>query len=185
MHCPKCGQSQVSHEVRFCSRCGFLLEGVSKILASGGLLPTSDVKSESGRQVSPRRHGARQGGALLMLGIFFIPLFLILHELIGTPEKLSLIGLLFIIAGIMRLLFALFFEDGAARTPQPAAQLYTPPHTAPRLAAPSQEMLPPAQGTSISDYRQPPMNTSEIMQPPSVTDHTTRLLEKQSDSPER
>ncbi|MGI9107154.1 MAG: zinc ribbon domain-containing protein [Pyrinomonadaceae bacterium] len=186
MYCPKCGQSQVSADVRFCSRCGFLLEGASSLLASGGLLPAAKNTGGDDGQMSPRRRGARQGGKLLMLGIFFVPLFAILHELIGTPEKLPLIGVLFIIAGIMRLIFARFFEEGASRTRPVASTLYTPPQTAPpRMSAPAQETLPPAPGTPAYNYRRPQANTSEIMQPHSVTDHTTRLLEKESDPTER
>ncbi|HAF15758.1 MAG TPA: zinc ribbon domain-containing protein, partial [Blastocatellia bacterium] len=36
MYCPKCGQQQASDAVRFCSRCGFLLEGTAAVLATGG-----------------------------------------------------------------------------------------------------------------------------------------------------
>src|SRR5215213_5239671 len=39
MHCPRCGQQQVSEDIKFCSRCGFPLGLVSEILAHGGFLP--------------------------------------------------------------------------------------------------------------------------------------------------
>ena len=39
IHCPKCGQQQTSNEIRYCSRCGFLLTGVSEIVANDGVLP--------------------------------------------------------------------------------------------------------------------------------------------------
>src|SRR5512141_1778209 len=39
MHCPSCGQQQVSEDIKFCSRCGFPLGLVSEILAHGGFLP--------------------------------------------------------------------------------------------------------------------------------------------------
>ena len=188
MYCPKCGQSQVNDGVRFCSRCGFLLEGVSNLLASAGQLPMM-YDENTGGHMSPRRRGARKGATLVMLGIFFVPLFFFFHELIGTPEELPLVGLLFILAGILRLLFARFFEESARRTPLPAPPLYVPPqHPAPRLNSPAQETLPPAQqqGAPVFNYRQPQANTSEIVQPRgSVTDHTTQLLEKESDSAER
>jgi len=32
MHCPKCGQQQVSDEMRFCSRCGFALGIVTELI---------------------------------------------------------------------------------------------------------------------------------------------------------
>ena len=39
MHCPRCGQQQVSLETKFCSRCGFQMTLVSELLAHGGTLP--------------------------------------------------------------------------------------------------------------------------------------------------
>ncbi len=39
MHCPRCGQQQVTEETRFCSRCGFQLGLVAELLAHGGVLP--------------------------------------------------------------------------------------------------------------------------------------------------
>src|SRR5688500_5525099 len=39
MHCPRCGQQQVSSETKFCSRCGFQLAIVSELILHGGTLP--------------------------------------------------------------------------------------------------------------------------------------------------
>ena len=39
MYCPRCGQQQVSEEIKFCSRCGFPLGLVSEIIMHGGFLP--------------------------------------------------------------------------------------------------------------------------------------------------
>jgi hypothetical protein len=70
MFCPQCAQQQVSETVRYCSRCGFPLEGVSAVVASGGQLPMRYLQSAS-RELSPRSKGVRQG-ALLMLSTFLI-----------------------------------------------------------------------------------------------------------------
>jgi hypothetical protein len=192
MYCPKCGQSQVSAEVRFCSRCGFPLVGVAELVKSGGVLPVRTLSGESigAKPMSPRRRGVRQGGAGLLVGIFLLPFFGIMHEVIGLPLEFMALGVLLLIASILRIIFAAFFEEGAPRetyfTPQP--QFYAPPQpTEPRLNPASPEMLPHTQPPhdSAPVYRQPQVDTAQIMHPPSVTDHTTRLLEKQSDTPER
>ncbi len=190
MYCPKCGQSQVSAEVRFCSRCGFPLVAVGDLVMMGGVLPVHSASGESvGPQpVSPRRRGVKQGAALLLVSIFLLPFFGILHEVIGLPLEFMALSVIVGMAAILRLIFAAFFEDGALRTPQFASppSPYAPPQTiAPRMNYAAQEMLPPAQGTPVNNYRQPHVDTSEIMHPPSVTDHTTRLLEKNSDPSER
>ena len=190
MYCPKCGQSQASAEVRFCSRCGFPLVVVSDLLMTGGVLPIGAQQTPSltgTPPISPRRRGVKRGFGLLLIGIFLLPFFGIMHETIGLPTEFMAIGVLVMMLAVMRLIYAAFFEDAAPRAPQLAApppQAFTPPFAS-RLHASAQESLPPAQGVPANDYRQPQVHTAEIMHPPSVTDHTTRLLDKQSDTPER
>lgn len=199
MYCPKCSQSQVSAEVRFCSRCGFPLVAVGELLMTGGVFPVHAASGESVGSmptVSPRRRGVKRGVALLLVGIFLLPFFAILHEALGLPQEFMVLSAIVVMAAVMRLIYAAFVEDGAPHAaylasppPPPAAvPLYAPPQTiAPRLNQAAQEMLPPAQPqvTPVNAYRQPHVDTSEILHPPSVTDHTTRLLEKSSDSSER
>lgn len=195
MFCPKCGQSQVSADVRFCSRCGFPLVVVGDVLLTGGVLPVRAVgDTHAGPQpISPRRRGVKQGVALLLVSIFLLPFFGILHEGIGLPGEFMVLSAIVAMAAILRLIYATFFEEGWPSAPQfaPPTQLYTPPLpvSAPRLSHAAQEMLPSAQqqqGTPVNSYRQSHVDTAEIMHPPSVTDHTTRLLDKQQpDSAER
>jgi hypothetical protein len=192
MYCPKCGQSQVSAEVRFCSRCGFPLVGVADLLLTGGTLPAHSQgdAGNASKGMSPRRAGVRQGGAALLFSVFLIPFFVIMHEIIGLPQEFALLGVIGVIGSFLRIIYAAFFEDGRPRDPRFAPQpphLYTPPQPlAPHLNAAAQEMLPPAhQQGAPPAYRQPPVDTAQIRHPPSVTDHTTRLLEKQSDPSER
>jgi hypothetical protein len=183
MFCPQCGQQQVSGEVRFCSRCGFQLGGVSGLLASGGALPTG-VTHESLLVESPRSKGVRQGGALLLFGIFLMPMFAILHELIGTPDELPLIGVLFFMGGLLRLIYALIFEDGPIRRKGAHAQFaYVPPPAPGHFGAQGRGAgeLPPGQSISAQSYVPPRVNTSEIGYQPSVTESTTRLLDEQRD----
>jgi hypothetical protein len=179
----------VSAEVRFCSRCGFPLVAVNDLLATGGSLPVHAVSNQSFSPppISPRRRGVKQGAALLLVGIFLIPFFGILHETIGLPLEFMAISVIVIMAAVLRLIFAIFFEEAAPRTPPQFAappQAYTPP-IASRLHAPAQESLPPAPPQGVPSYRQPQVDTAQIMHPPSVTDHTTRLLDKQSDQSEQ
>jgi hypothetical protein len=190
MYCPKCGQSQVSAEVRFCSRCGFPLVGVVDLLSTGGHLPShmAGEGNSPAKAVSPRRRGVKRGIGIMLIGIFLFPFFGIMHEVTGFPLEFMALGAIVCMLAVLRLVYATFFEDGAPRTPRVVAppQAYTPPFAS-RLHAPAQESLPPAQqrGVPVNDYRQPQVDTAQIMHPPSVTDHTTRLLEKQSDPSER
>lgn len=182
MHCPQCGQQQVSGEVRFCSRCGFPLGGVMELLASGGSLPV--VTAEAGmRKHSPRYEGVRQGVIMFFLGAIIVPLLAILNNFQGdAPSLLDILvpisAILFFVGGFMRILYALIFEEGAPHVyPQNAAMSYVPPVVQSQLNAGIRAAaLPPAQSIPVSNWRQRP-NTAEIIQPPSVTENTTRLLD--------
>ncbi len=185
MFCPQCGQQQLSNAVRFCSRCGFQLAGVSGLLSSGGVVVPSVVTPEGPQVESPRRRGARQGGIMILFGIFLMPMFAILHELLGTPDKLPLIGVLFFMGGLLRLIYALAFEEGSFRRRKglPVTDAYAPPGQFGASGWGAGE-LPPAQSMPAQGYVPPRVNTSEIGYQPSVTESTTRLLnnERQRDA---
>jgi hypothetical protein len=77
------------------------------------------------------------------------------------------------------MLFAAIFEEGAPKKyPFPMAPTYNMPSIPPANRAPA---LPPASVNPASQWRQRPQ-TAEILQPPSVTDSTTRLLDKEPKS---
>lgn len=181
MFCPQCGQQQVSGEVRFCSRCGFQLEGVNSLMAGGGVLP-ANVMQGAALEESPRRKGARLGGKLMLFGIFLMPALAIMHEILRAPEELALLGVLCFLAGLLRLIYALIFEQGPFRQPKTITQFQYAPAPAHLSAAQrGAAELPPAQGTPARAYVPPRHDTSEISYRPSVTESTTRLLGDKDD----
>src|SRR5436309_188212 len=94
MFCPKCGQQQAD-DVRFCSRCGFPLAGVNELIARGGQLPVWPVAESSVAQgESPKRKGLRQGGGMMLIATFLIPMLAILHKLLHLPGDVVLFGVL-------------------------------------------------------------------------------------------
>ena len=176
MFCPKCGQQQ-SDEARFCSRCGFSLTGVGEVLRLGGQMPAPSVASES-QGISPRRHGMKQGGGLMLIAVFLIPALAILQDLAHLNGDWPLLGVLVFLVGLLRLLYAAFFAERTPRRAEAAQASYAPPS---QLGAARQDYLPPAQSTPAYTYRTPQAHTAEMPPPPSVTDHTTRLLERQEE----
>ena len=112
MYCPQCGQHQVSDMTRFCSRCGFLLEGTTAVLAAGGATPVRYVQPGF-KQLSPRSKGVRQGAIMMLSTILLVPIIAIISVFIlGHPEiivSLSAIGLF--VGGLFRILYALIMED--------------------------------------------------------------------------
>jgi hypothetical protein len=187
MFCPKCGQSQVSDALRFCSRCGFALVGVAELLTSGGVSTTTPHMNAAGgaQSLSPRRKGMRQGSALMLVGAFLMPMIAMLHPLIGLKGEYSLIGVLIFLVGLLRLLIAVIFED---KSP---TMLQGTPHYAPPNAQGQFDPRAQASALATGEFRPAQglfarrVDTSEIPQPPtSVTDHTTRLLADREDSSE-
>lgn len=189
MFCPQCGQQQAPGEMRFCSRCGLPLGGVSQLLAHGGMLPTYAPQAAAPaepQEPSPRRRGVQQGVTMIMLGLMLTIIFAILNSYGFTPDILTAIAAVIgFVGGPLRILYAAIFEEGAKPQYQPVpyyVQPATPPvlHAPPRPAAlPPQQNMPPVQNW----HRRP--NTAELVRPPSVTENTTRLLDKEPETPER
>jgi hypothetical protein len=176
MYCPQCGQQQASGVVRFCSRCGFPLDGVIQLLGTGGMLPVYRSPDEP-VQISPRRKGVKQGAVLLLSGAVIVPILGVLASFSNAafPQILAaLAAIICFIGGPFRMLYAGLFEEGAPRPFYPAP-LAAPP---PQFAPPRQHnALPPPPARSPSGWRKP--NTAELANPPSVTENTTRLLDKE------
>lgn len=164
MYCPKCGQ-QASDNMRFCSRCGLPISEVADWLAGGVALAAREEAPQA--VLSPKRKGMRRGAKVMFWGVVVTPLFLALSFAADSPIPLILSFMIFL-AGLAMLLYSKLFGDDLpvymSRQPQ-EARLGT---------APASSSLPPATDSGISVGRQ--SRTAEMAQPPSVTDHTTKLL---------
>ncbi len=117
MFCPQCGQQQATGVIRFCSRCGFPLDGVIQLLGSGGIMPVYRLPDEP-VPVSARRKGVKQGGVLLLSGAVIVPLLGVLASFgnSGFLEVLTAFAaIICFIGGPLRMLYAGIFEEGAPR----------------------------------------------------------------------
>jgi hypothetical protein len=182
MYCPQCGQQQVSDVTRFCSRCGFLLEGVTAVLASGGQVPMRYSQPGS-TKLSPRSIGVRQGALLMLSTMLLVPLVAIITGNFLEPLMflIPVTAIFCFIGGLLRILYALMMEDAY---PQQNLNNATGFATGiPQMDTSARNPgLPPAQANHAAGWR-PRTNTAEIYQPPSITENTTRLLDK--DDPNR
>jgi hypothetical protein len=167
MYCPRCGQ-QAFDEVRFCSRCGFRLDGVTVLLDQDGSIVPPAIQTQPS-EVSPRQKGIRLGVKLIFLSIVLFPIFMAIAmtNKVDSPAPL-LVPLTAFLLGLTRLLYSVIFESEwspAKPVPQPR-QVRIPKSNA--ILSP-----PPA---SITGFK--PVNTADMLQSPSVTENTTNLLEK-------
>ena len=182
MHCPQCGQQQASDQLRFCSRCGFPMDGVIQLLGNGGILPQSFI-DRKGRNISPRSLGIRHGAMLMLLTLLVVPIISIISVNAGFHPKIfiPLTAMLFFIGGLLRIIYALLFEEDIQRVKPPPASLYNSPVMPSQLGTmPRGTALPPQQSTPVTSWRQRP-DTGELVRPPSVTENTTRLLDDKVD----
>ncbi|HEX7177312.1 MAG TPA: zinc ribbon domain-containing protein [Pyrinomonadaceae bacterium] len=179
MHCPQCGQQQVSDEVRFCSRCGLSLAAVARLIEGGGRL--AEFGEGEGRVLSKRQRGVRKG-LIVMAGSFVsCGLAGLLTAMDDDFFPLLLLASFAFIIGLMRMLYGMLLEDDApqATATKKAAASKTPPALEGTRTHGAGAALPPARGFSAADLARPRNQTAEMAAPSSVTESTTRLLENE------
>ena len=184
MFCPVCSQEQTSADSRFCSRCGFLLIGVSQLIANGGALPPALQKTEPNGQ-SVRRRGIKQGAALTLSSFILVPVVTMFSiALHAQPFLTVLIAILTFWGGILRMLFALLFESNTA---QAEDESLLPAFIRDQIrnqnisSGKRKKSRLPIETTENLNYMPPATNwrdTNDLIAPPSVTEETTKLLQK-------
>ena len=174
MYCPKCGQQQISEEMRFCSRCGFGLSGLAEWLARGGV-PAGGMPAKRETEVhplSPRRKGMRRAAKLMFFSGVLFPIYLAASLAIDEGAPMIFPVMLFFIS-LVWMLYARLFSDKNAPVKYQAAQTSNLAPTAAR------EALPPPTNMPIPNIGRQQVRTNELAQPPSVTENTTRLLDNE------
>jgi len=177
MHCPQCGQEQIFGEARFCKSCGFPLDGIRELLATGNISPNLDKEGRQPRE-SQRRKGVRQGVILLFMFMVSMPLYgLIGKRVLALPP-------LFLMAGLLRILYAVIFQEGAPRKKkQNSSMSYVAPITTDQPGTEgSRSALPPSHSMPVPVFSDRRLDTAEMVSPPSVTERTTKLLDESQDS---
>jgi len=173
MHCPACGQQQVSNETKFCNRCGLPLTVVAEVVSYGGYLPQLAELDKAKETKWTRKNG-------LIAAIFWF--------IIMTPFQAALIGTIFgatriqgflavlgVFGALLIALASWIFLPGAK--PRYLATGPTPPQ--PSLYGSGQNALPPQQSVPMSSYGPPQAgnwrDTNDLQ--PAVTESTTRMLD--------
>ena len=180
MFCPQCGQQQVTGVIRFCSRCGFPMDGVIQLLSTGGIVPAYRDSDEPVK-ISAKRRGVKQGGLLLLSGAVIVPILAMFASFVPNSTFLEILAaltaIICFIGGPLRMLYAAVFEEGAPQRPRiygAPVPMHVPQPFAPHVQA---QALPPPPARAQGSWRRP--NTAELANPPSVTENTTRLLDKE------
>jgi hypothetical protein len=170
MFCPKCGQ-QSSDEVRFCPRCGLSLAGLPAYVAGNEYAPAR-TEAAPAAELTAKRRGTRRGARLMFFSVVLFPIFVALGVFIDNPVTL-LVPLMVFLTGLMMLVYARIFGD----------ELIPTRHRASNRDLGGGADRPALGGPTFAPaplFNQQRANTAEIYQPPSVTENTTKLLDKDS-----
>lgn len=176
MFCPRCGQQQVSENIKYCSRCGFLMELVADILANGGVLPQL-LDLNKNKKLFSRKNGLK--AALiwaLVMWILVTPFFGVL----GADELAGIAAILGFAGGVLLTLISFLFLDNKPALNQTSVNMRSD-YANNNLGGASANALPPQQSVPASAYAPPAgkwQTTNDLAAPPSVTESTTKLLQK-------
>lgn len=169
MYCPRCGQQQISEEMRFCSRCGLPMSGLAEWIASGGAPAARGAETQALR--APRKKRRRRGSKLMFFSLVLFPVFLVISLMFdeGAPMVVP-VFLLFV--SLIMMMYSRFFGEETSPIKDPAQQS----NLGGKSAAGA---LPPPSNIPVTGFAGRPVRTAELAQPPSVTENTTRLLDKE------
>lgn len=171
MHCPSCGQQQVSNETKFCSRCGMPLSVFAEVVSYGGYLPQL---AELNKKTTffTRRNGVAFS---IIWCLFFLLIMAPIFGIINVDELAGASAVIGIFGGLIMLISSLIFlkkpfVSYALPAQQSPSQMY---------GQPQQHALPAQQSIPAQQYATPQAGNwrdTNDLQPTSVTESTTRLL---------
>jgi hypothetical protein len=180
MHCPRCGQQQVSDETKFCSRCGFQLVIVTELLANGGVLPQLAALQKK-KTFFNKKNGVMFGVAWF---IFFTMFMTSVWGILNVDELAGLCAVTGVFGALLILIGSLVFLPSSKLTlqiplqeiplPQPAA-LYG--NTGPAAGLPPQRQQPANEYAAPTGAWKAP-DTGDLVGPGSVIESTTKLLKR-------
>lgn len=184
MYCPRCGQQQATDDMKYCSRCGMPLGLIPEIILNNGTLPRLEYLMSQKPTLFARIFTKRNGVVFSSLWALTFLFLTILAGIADGDEAIAFFAVFGFISTIMLLIISLaFFRSSKIdknlnelkpinRNEIPSGDL-------------SQTALPPSQAQPASFYAPPTgswrAETGEVKRPPSVTDPTTKLLQKDED----
>lgn len=178
MHCPRCGQEQVSGNLKFCSRCGLPMTLVAEIVSRGGHLPR--LAQESGGGFFTRSNGLKVSLVwFLVIDFLLVPLIAIA----GGEEITAVLAIVgFVGALILAVLSALFLRNPAVR-PDFVEMPADFSLGAPGIRGDQSVLSAGEQPTAAEFVSQPgswkAADTGDLVIPGTVTEETTKLLKKE------
>ena len=158
--------------MRFCSRCGFPLAIVSQLVRGGGALEGFDPEAKG--ELSPRQKGVRWGLILMILSLLLVPLAALMTAMKSDFFALFVPVFAIFVLGLGRLLHAYLLAPRSTTEIEKSIAAKRTKQLPGAYASPAGQYIP------VTTWKQP-VNTSEMAEPLSVTENTTRLLNDETD----
>jgi len=169
MHCPQCGLEQVSGKVRFCRACGFSLSGVKELV-----LPDERAAKADRTRFET---AFNQGLGLMLVSLVAAIILTLLQDAHLIPQiYVKIVAAFFILAGLTRMFYPYVVGKGWERKEQ--ENLFYEANVQIETGK-LPYSLPTSHSIPVSDFGSRRVDTAEMIQPPSVTEHTTKLLKDQ------
>ncbi len=181
MYCPRCGTQQVSGNLKFCPKCGLPMGLVTEILSNGGTLPQLEALMKGKSKFFTRRNG-------LILSLFWFLFFVLIvtpfWAIVDVEELAAMAGVVGVFGSFMIFLSSLFFLPGKSKE----IPGFVPMRGEGQIGmgyAPGQHALPGHMQQTADEYASPQPggwrvpDTGDLAGPGSVTEGTTRLLQKE------
>lgn len=175
MYCPRCATKRVSEETSFCSKCGLLLDHIEEVVGNEGS-PLIEL-AETGSWFSARNIRI---GALLWFVVVTVLMTPIAAIMKGPKEMIATLAILGPVGAALLLIFSMFFAlpEEKGRDRKKVRELkrsgrrkeLPPEHT-----VFAEDLVTPGREPDFTDLRQTP---------PSVTEETTRHLDRKTRDPD-
>ncbi len=175
MFCPKCSQQQISDETRFCSRCGFQLNVVKALLSDDNTAQNEEItKFDS----SLRKRDATIGAALM-----FVFAFIVAAITVDMPashsSRILLLAIAWLVLSLLINIKPIIQYFLRADNSASAADDFSSAKVFSKFTSQNKKSLPEVHSIPAADLIMPSVNTAEMVMPPSVTERTTNLLDKE------
>ncbi len=148
------------------------MTGIAELVANDGILP--QPASSKGAKTK-RKQGLKQAAFIAIIGLVLVPIWIAFLVATNGPPELAVAAIFFFKAiVILRVAYALLFQSNDPLE-MPAennilSSYNEPAALPPRTSVPADVYAPP----SVGMWKE----TNELAHRPSVTDTTTKLLEK-------
>lgn len=141
---------------------------VSQLLVNDGMVLPQTGEAQK-KVLSERKKGIRRGAKILFFSLVMFPFALALSFAVDSPEPLVLPFTVFLAGCFWMLYFQLFGDDVPVTKEPPLPQQLN--------VVPVRPSLPAQYETPVSGFYSPARNTADMLEQPSVTETTTKLLD--------